>query len=51
MILVVSEKDVGVLIHESVKPSLQCAKAAEKANQVLGQLARAVTYRDKQTFL
>ena len=46
-----SEKDVGVLIHKSLKPSLQCAKAAAKANQVLGQLARAVTYRDKETFL
>ena len=42
---------MGVLVHQSLKPSLQCAKAAAKANQVLGQLARAVTYRDKQTFL
>ena len=46
-----SEKDVGVMIHQSLKPSLQCIKAAEKANQVLGQLSRGVTYRDKQTFL
>ena len=46
-----SEKDVGVLIHKSLKPSLQCAKAATRANQVLGQLARAVGYRDKDTFL
>ena len=38
-------------MHNSLKPSLQCSKAAEKANQVLGQLSRAVTYRDKQTFL
>ena len=45
------EKDVGVLVHESLKPSLQCSRAAEKANQVLGQLSRAVTYRDKQTCL
>ena len=45
------EKDVGVLVHQSLKPSLQCSRAAEKANQVLGQLSRAVTYRDKQTFL
>lgn len=30
---------------------LQCAKAATRANQVLGQLARAVGYRDKDTFL
>ena len=46
-----SEKDVGVIIHQSLKPSLQCAKAASKANLVLGQLARAVTYRDKVTFI
>ena len=31
-----SEKDVGVMIHQSLKPSLQCTRASEKANQVLG---------------
>ena len=46
-----SEKDLGVVIHKSLKPSSQCAKAAGKANQVLGQLSRAVTYRDKNNFL
>ena len=46
-----SEKDLGVIVHKSLKPSAQCAKAAGKANQVLGQLSRAVTYRDKNTFL
>ena len=46
-----SEKDVGVTIHKSLKPSLQCSKAAAKANLVLGQLARAVTFRDKTTFI
>ena len=30
---------------------LQCAKAAKTANAVLAQIARAVTYRDKVTFL
>ena len=45
-----SEKDVGVTIHKSLKPSLQCARAASKANLVLGQLARAVIYRDR-TFI
>ena len=45
------EKDLGVLIHESLKPSSQCAKAAKKANQVLGQMARAFTYRDKSTWV
>ena len=44
------EKDVGVMITTNLKPSTQCAKAAKKANQVLGQLARAVTYRNR-TFL
>ena len=41
------EKDVGVMITTNLKPSIQCAKAAKKANQVLGQMARALHYRDK----
>ena len=45
------EKDLGVMISDDLKPSLQCAKAATKANQVLGQLARSVTYRDARTFM
>jgi hypothetical protein len=45
------EKDVGVVVHESLKPSMQCARAAGRANGILGQLARAVCYRSKETFL
>ena len=45
------EKDVGVLVHQSLKPSMQCARAASRANVILGQLSRAITYRDKATFL
>ena len=45
------EKDIGVLIKDNLKPSLQCAKAAKTANAVLGQISRAVSYRDKVTFL
>ena len=45
------EKDIGVLIHESLKPSKQCAKAASKGHQVLGQMYRAVTYRDRDNWL
>merc|ERR1719319_750703 len=41
------EKDVWVIVATTLKPSAQCAKAAKKANQVLGQLSRAVTYRGR----
>ena len=45
------EKEVGVIISENCKPSLQCAKAAQKANAVLGQLSKGVSYRDKDCFM
>ena len=45
------EKDLGVLVSQSLKPSEQCAAAARKANQVLGQMARSLSYRDRNTWL
>ena len=45
------EKDLGVLIHKSCTPSSQVAKAAKKGNSILGQLIRAVSYRDKFTYI
>ena len=36
------EKDHGVHIHESSAPNFHIAEVAKKANQVLGQLLRAV---------
>ena len=45
------EKDLGVMIHHSLKPGVQIAAAAKKANQVLGQILRAFTYRDKTHFI
>ena len=45
------EKDLGVIIHTSLKPSKQCANAVKKANMVLGQMSKAFTYRDKYTWI
>ena len=45
------EKDVGVMISDLLIPSSQCVKAAKKANTILGQMSRAVHYRDKNTWI
>ena len=45
------EKDIGVLVTNDLKPSPQCAAAATKANQLLGRMARAFSYRDKYTWI
>ena len=45
------EKDVGVIVANSLKPSAQCAKAVKKANQVLGQMSRGLHFRDKYTWI
>ena len=45
------EKDLGVIIQQSVKPSRQCQEAATKANKVLGQIKRTVISIDKNIFL
>ena len=39
------------MVTSNLKPSEQCARVAKKANMVLGQLARGVTYRDRVTFI
>jgi len=43
------EKDIGILVNNSLKPSDQCNKAAKTANAVLGQIARSFHYRDRWT--
>ena len=45
------EKDVGIIIHKSLKPSSQCSAAARTASYVLSQVSRAFHYRDKKVFL
>jgi len=51
LIVTEEEKGLGVMIHKSLKPATQVAKAAKRANQVLGQIARDFTYRDKVHFI
>ena len=45
------EKDLGVFIEESMKPTKQCAAAAKAANFALGQLQRAFHYRKKSNLV
>ena len=45
------EKDIGVIISDNLKPSLQCANASRRATAVLTQISRAFMYWDKNTFL
>ena len=45
------EKDLGIYISNCCTPSKHVTAAAQKANQVLGQLLCVITYRDKHTFI
>ena len=45
------ERDVGVVIHKTLKPSAQCAKAANTAMAVLRQVCQNFHFRDRHVFL
>ena len=45
------ERDIGVIMDTSLKPSKQCAEAARRASAVLTQISRTFLYRDKKVFL
>lgn len=49
--LVEYERDVGVTVASSMKPSQQCSEVINKARVVLGQISRCFHYRDKKVFL
>ena len=45
------KKDLGVMVNQSLKPSVQVAMAAKKANQLLRQILCAFTYRNKEHYI
>ena len=51
LVEVSEEKDIGVIVSNTLKPSAQCAKAAKKANSILGQMSRSFHYRDKYVWI
>jgi ribonuclease P/MRP protein subunit RPP40 len=46
----VEERDIGVCVTKSLKPSQQCAQAARSAQTVLSQISRAFHYRHRHIF-
>ena len=42
------EKDLGVWVQATMKPTKQCATAAKLANFALGQISRAFHFRKKK---
>ena len=50
LVEVEEEKDIGVTVHRSLKPTKHCRKAAGIAGAVLRQLARNFHYRDRYVF-
>ena len=49
LVKVVKEKDIGVLVHNSTKPSVQCSQSAKRANLVLDQIRRMFHFKDQIT--
>jgi hypothetical protein len=45
------EKDIGVYMHASLKPSVQIAECVKKANRALGMLLRCYTFRDRVHYI
>ena len=48
---ITEEKDLGVWIDASLKPSKQCAKAAKAAHFALGQIQRSFHFRKKDSLV
>ena len=48
--VVEEEKDIGVIVHSSLKPNRHCKKITDTANAVLRQLTKNFHYRDRNIF-
>jgi hypothetical protein len=48
---VVEEKDLGVMVHSSLKGSRQCHEAVKKANRCLGMIARNIKFKSSDIIL
>ena len=46
-----TEKDIGVLLDSSLKPSKKCAEAARRANAILDEISRAFHFRDRFVYV
>ena len=47
---VTEEKDIGILIHQSLRPTKHCKKAADMAGAVLRQITKNFHFRDRNIF-
>ena len=48
---VTEEKDLGVIVDETMKSSKRCQAVAKKANRMLGMIRRNVSSRRKEVIL
>ena len=51
LLAVEEEKDLGVWTHQSLKPSMQCERAAKSGNMALGMILRGFHYRTMETLV
>ena len=42
------EKDLGVFVHNTMKPSYQCIEARNKANKILSFISKSIDYKSKE---
>ena len=49
--VVTYEKDLGVIVQDDLKVSMQCSEVVKKANKILGMIKRTFTSRSKEIIL